>query len=101
MLNARPLALAVALGLIALASTADAAPKKKRAAAKAPVVSAACTDFYDYANADWLKSNPLPQTGAVTALGQLSARAQQQQRDLLDASMKTPQNDVQKALGDF
>ncbi|MBD7921550.1 M13 family metallopeptidase [Xanthomonas sp. CFBP 8703] len=101
MLNARPLALAVALGLIALASTADAAPKKKRAAAKAPVVSAACTDFYDYANADWLKSNPLPQTGAVTALGQLSARAQQQQRDLLDASMQSPQNDVQKALGDF
>ncbi|MDL5364456.1 M13 family metallopeptidase [Xanthomonas sp. NCPPB 2654] len=101
MLNARPLALAVALGLIALASTADAAPKKKRAAAKAPVVSAACTDFYDYANADWLKSNPLPQTGAVTALGQLSARAQQQQRDLLDASMRAPQNDVQKALGDF
>ncbi|MBB4126288.1 putative endopeptidase [Xanthomonas translucens] len=99
--NARPLALAVALGLIALASTADAAPKKKRAAAKAPVVSAACTDFYDYANADWLKSNPLPQTGAVTALGQLSARAQQQQRDLLDASMQSPQNDVQKALGDF
>lgn len=101
MLNARPLALAVALGLIALASTADAAPKKKRAAAKAPVVSPACTDFYDYANADWLKSNPLPQTGAVTALGQLSARAQQQQRDLLDAAMQSPQNDVQKALGDF
>ncbi|QDI04086.1 M13 family peptidase [Xanthomonas cerealis pv. cerealis] len=101
MLTARPLALAVALGLIALASTADAAPKKKRAAAKAPVVSAACTDFYDDANADWLKSNPLPQTGAVTALGQLSARAQQQQRDLLDASMQSPQNDVQKALGDF
>jgi putative endopeptidase len=99
--NARPLALAVALGLIALASTADAAPKKKRAAAKAPVVSAACTDFYDYANADWLKSNPLPQTGAVTALGQLAARAQQQQRDLLDAAMQAPQNNVQKALGDF
>ncbi|MDQ1093911.1 putative endopeptidase [Xanthomonas sacchari] len=100
--NARPLALAVALGLIALASAADAAPKKKRAAApKAPPISAACSDFYDDANADWLKQNPVPQTGAVTALGQLAARAQQQQRDLLDASMQSPQNAVQKALGDF
>ncbi|MDY4281748.1 M13 family metallopeptidase [Xanthomonas sp. LF06-19] len=100
--NARPLALAVALGLIALASAADAAPKKKRAAApKAPPISAACSDFYDDANADWLKQNPVPQTGAVTALGQLAERAQQQQRDLLDASMQSPQNAVQKALGDF
>ncbi|MET7140812.1 M13 family metallopeptidase [Xanthomonas sp. PPL139] len=100
--NARPLALAVALGLIALASAADAAPKKKRAATpKAPPISAACSDFYDDANADWLKQNPVPQTGAVTALGQLAERAQQQQRDLLDASMQSPQNAVQKALGDF
>ncbi|MBN6149645.1 M13 family metallopeptidase [Xanthomonas sp. AmX2] len=100
--NARPLALAIGFSLIALLSASvDAAPKKKRAAAKAPAVSTACSDFYDYANADWLKSNPVPQSGAVTALGQLSERAQQQQRDLLDASMKTPQNDVQKALGDF
>ncbi|WP_045760529.1 M13 family metallopeptidase [Xanthomonas albilineans] len=102
MLIARPLALAVTLGLIALASTADAAPKKKHATApKPPAVSAACSDFYGDANADWLKRNPVPQTGAITALSQLAEHTQQQQRDLLDAAMQSPQNQVQKALGDF
>ncbi|MEG8064582.1 M13 family metallopeptidase [Xanthomonas hortorum pv. gardneri] len=98
----RPLALALGFSLITLLSAPDAdAARKKKAAPKAPAVSAACTDFYDYANAGWLKANPLPQTGAVTALGQLSERALQQQRELLDASMKTPQGNVQKLLGDF
>ncbi|QJD68217.1 M13 family metallopeptidase [Xanthomonas campestris pv. badrii] len=99
----RPLALALGFSLISLLSApdADAARKKKAAAPKAPAVSAACTNFYDYANASWLKSNPVPQAGAVTALGQLSERALQQQRELLDASMKAPQGNVQKLLGDF
>ncbi|MCF5970151.1 M13 family metallopeptidase, partial [Xanthomonas perforans] len=46
-------------------------------------------------------ATPVPQAGAVTALGQLSERALQQQRELLDASMKSPQGNVQKLLGDF
>ncbi|WP_372360954.1 M13 family metallopeptidase [Xanthomonas sp. NCPPB 1325] len=98
----RPLALALGFSLITLLSAPDAdAARKKKAAPKAPAVSAACTDFYDYANAGWLKANPVPQAGAVTALGQLSDRALQQQRELLDASMKAPQGNVQKLLGDF
>ncbi|GAE56586.1 hypothetical protein XPR_3221 [Xanthomonas arboricola pv. pruni MAFF 301420] len=98
----RPLALALGFSLITLLSAPDAdAARKKKAAPKAPAVSAACTNFYDYANAGWLKANPVPQAGAVTALGQLSERALQQQRELLDASMKTPQGNVQKLLGDF
>ncbi|MBB3833703.1 putative endopeptidase [Xanthomonas arboricola] len=98
----RPLALALGFSLITLLSAPDAdAARKKKAAPKAPAVSAACTDFYDYANAGWLKANPVPQAGAVTALGQLSDRALHQQRELLDASMKAPQGNVQKLLGDF
>jgi putative endopeptidase len=64
-------------------------------------VSAACTDFYANANADWLKANPMPESGAISSLGLLAARAQQQQRDLLDAAMASPQGTVQKLLGDF
>ena len=98
----RPLALALGFSLITLLSAPDAdAARKKKAAPKAPAVPAACTDFYDYANAGWLKSNPVPQAGAVTALGQLSDRALQQQRELLDAAMNSPQGNVQKLLGDF
>ncbi|MEK0268043.1 hypothetical protein QT383_19880 [Stenotrophomonas rhizophila] len=49
-----------------------------------PAVSAQCSDFYDATNG-WLKANPVPQTGAATALGQLVDRSRQQQRELLDA----------------
>ncbi|MCW4453257.1 M13 family metallopeptidase [Flavobacterium sp. MXW15] len=97
--NLRPLTLALGFGLAVLASPhADAARKP---AAKAPAVSPTCTDFYDVANADWLKANPVPQTGAVTALGQLAERTRVQQRELLDAAMNAPQGNVQKLLGDF
>jgi putative endopeptidase len=96
----RPLALALGFGLLALLSSADADAQRKKS--RAPAVSAQCTDFYAQANADWLKANPLPaDAGAVSALGQLSELALQQQRELLDAAMKSPQNDVQTRLGDF
>jgi len=101
MSNLRPLAIALGLGLASLviAHDAHAAPKKK--AARAPAVSAQCSDFYEASNGAWLKANPVPQTGATTALGQLAERTRLQQRELLDASMKTPQGTVQKLLGDF
>lgn len=90
------LALAVALG--AAAADANAAKKK----AKAPATVAQCSDFYAWANADWLKANPAPaETGAITALGQLRELSLVQQRQLLDLSMQAPANDVQKRLGDF
>jgi len=99
----RPLALALGFSLLWLLSTpdADAARRKKAATPRTPAVSAACTNFYEDANASWLKANPAPQAGAVTALGQLSEHALQQQRELLDASKNSPQGNVQKLLGDF
>ena len=97
----RPLALALIVALVAgLASPAGQAAKKKPAR-KAAAVSPACADFYAEANKGWLAANPLPKEGAISALGQLTARAQQQQRDLLEVAMRTPQNNVQKLLGDF
>ncbi|RZA35714.1 MAG: M13 family peptidase, partial [Lysobacteraceae bacterium] len=97
----KPTLLAFALVVALGAHDADAAPKKKKAP-KAPAVSAECTDFYGSANATWLKANPLPaEAGSLTALGQLIERSQLQQRQLLDASMQSPQGNVQKLLGDF
>lgn len=98
--NFRPLAIALGISLATLVPTHDAFAAKKKAA-RAPAVSAQCSDFYDTTNAGWLKANPVPQTGAITALGQLVDRSRQQQRELLDAAMKSPQGNVQKLLGDF
>ncbi|MBH2009788.1 MAG: M13 family peptidase, partial [Xanthomonadaceae bacterium] len=97
----RPLAIALVIALAAgLASPAGMAAKKKPASKKA-ATPPACTDFYAEVNKGWLAANPMPSSGAISALGQLTARAQQQQRDLLDAAMSAPQNNVQKLLGDF
>lgn len=98
--NFRPLAIALGISLATLVPTHDAFAAKKKAA-RAPAVSAQCSDFYDATNAGWLKANQVPQTGAITALGQLVDRSRQQQRELLDAAMKSPQGNVQKLLGDF
>lgn len=88
----KPSLIAFAL-VIALGSPhAEAAKKKSRA----PAVSANCSDFHASANADWLKANT-----SGSALGQLRERAQQQQRDLLQAAMQSPQGNEQKLLGDF
>lgn len=92
----------LALALVVAFGAADAQAAKKKKAAKAPAVSAECGDFYSSANAAWLTANPLPSgTGALSALGQLRERSQQQQKDLLDAAMQAPQGNVQKLLGDF
>ncbi len=97
----RPLTLALAFGLVTVLSTTDADAARKRAAARAPAVSAACTDFYELTNGNWLKANPVPQTGAVSALGQLAGNTRDQQRQLLERAMSNPQGNVQKLLGDF
>ena len=95
----KPTLLALALVAAFGATDAQAAKKKK---AKAPAISAECSDFYSNANAAWLKANPLPSgASSVSALGQLRERSEQQQKDLLDAAMLTPQGNVQKLLGDF
>lgn len=67
--------------------------------ARAPV---ACADFHGNTNAAWLEAHPLaPGTAQVSALGELQARARQQQIDLLEAARNAPGDDVQKLLGDF
>jgi putative endopeptidase len=97
----RPCALALCLTVALAVPQADAAKKRRTPAPKPAAVPAACVDFYAFANADWIKANPVPAAGAVSALGQLAQRVEQQQRDLLDDAMKSPQNGVQKLLGDF
>lgn len=102
--NVRPLVVALALVLVATLSIHDAeAANKKRAPAKPKVPEiTACTDFYTFTNKDWLAANTLVGgSGTVSALGQLRALAQSQQVDLLNAAMQSPQNNVQKLLGDF
>ena len=74
------------LALVAALGSGDAYAAKKKAA-RAPAANAECSNFYDSANADWLKANPLPSGfNAVTSLGQMRERSQQQQRELLDAA---------------
>jgi len=99
---ARPLALALALGLISSLAAHDVQAQRKRAAPKPPPVSPACTDYYATANAHWLQTHPVSvDAPAVSALGQLVEQVQAQQRALLDDAMQSPQNDVQRLLGDF
>jgi putative endopeptidase len=100
----RPAAFALCLVIAVTAPYAEAAkkkPKPKPSAPKAAPAPTACADLYTFANADWLKAHPLPADGSVSALGELAAKAQQQQRDLLEAAAKSPQTPVQKLLGDF
>jgi putative endopeptidase len=59
--NLRPLALSLGVSLALLVPAHDAFAAKKKAA-RAPAVSAQCTDFHDVTNAAWLKANPVPQT---------------------------------------
>ena len=105
MSRAQPLAVALLIAMTALAGAPDALAQKKKAApkkAKAPAVSAECSDFHAATNQAWLSSLQAPAgTDAITALGILRAQSEQQQRDLLDAAMQSPQNTVQKLLGDF
>ena len=96
----RPLVLALGVALVALVSAADADAQRRKS--RAPAVSPQCADLYAHANAAWLKTHQAPaDAGTVTALGQLSELALQQQRQLLDAAMASPDNDVQHRLGDF
>ena len=96
----RPLVLALGVALVALVSAADADAQRRKS--RAPAVSPQCADLYAHATAAWLKTHQAPaDAGAVTALGQLSELALQQQRQLLDAAMASPDNDVQHRLGDF
>lgn len=95
-----PLALALTASLVLAFATPEAGAQR-RAAARAPAGPTACGDFYAFANKDWLTAHPVPDTGAVSALGELQARVLEQQRELLSTAMNAPQGNVQTLLGDF
>lgn len=94
---ARPLALAVTLGLLALAPS-----RQTLAQEPDPATQAQCSDFYAHANAAWLQANPLP-FGAASfgQLDQINALALERQREILDDAARAPQTPGQRVLGDF
>ena len=97
----KPLVVALAASLVLVLASSDADAQRKRAQPAAPAVTA-CTDFYSFANKNWLAANPAPDaSGRVSALGALRDRAARQQRELLDGAVQSPQNEVQRLLGDF
>lgn len=96
----KPLAAALATCLLLVLAAPDAHAQRRKAPAQ-PALTA-CTDFYTFVNKDWLAANTVVDgTGSVSALGQLQQRTLLQQRALLDDAVLSPQNDVQKLLGDF
>ena len=96
----KPLVVALAASLLLVLASSDADAQRKRAPA-APAATA-CTDFYSFANKDWLAAHTTPDaSGRVSALGALRERAARQQRELLDNAVQSPQNEVQRLLGDF
>lgn len=95
----RPTALALATLLFA-GIAADAGAQRRGAAPPAPT---ACTDFYTFANKDWLEANAQPGPGiaSASALMELRDLAARQQRELLDQAMNAPENEIQQLLGNF
>ncbi len=100
---ARPALLAASIALlVGLSADADAQQRRRAAAPKGPPPVTACSDLYSFVNKDWLAANTLVAgQGTRSALGELQALALTQQHDLLNAAMTSPQNDVQRLLGDF
>lgn len=100
-LPARPLALAASAVL--LAALATDAGAQRRGAAATPPAPTACTDFYSFANQGWLEANVQPGPGitSASALQELRDLAGRQQRQILDAAMNAPQNEIQQLLGNF
>lgn len=103
-LTSTMLALAVAGALFA---SAPALAVKKKAKTKArPVATAAvraeCSDLYAAANAEWLRAHPVGDAfSEASALGELSARAREQQIALLQQAAKGPDQGILRSLGDL
>lgn len=95
----RPLVLAAAAVLLASVGTDTIAQRR----ATAPQAPTACTDFYTYANQDWLEAHPLsgPGVASASALKELLDLSARQQRQLLDSAMNAPRNELQRLLGNF
>ncbi|MBS0192793.1 MAG: M13 family metallopeptidase [Proteobacteria bacterium] len=79
---------------------AKAKPKARKApAAHVAAIAPACTDYYDYANAAWLRANPAPESGSISALGNLRAKAREDERTLLDSLAHGATDDAGRTLG--
>ena len=70
--------------------------------ARAPAPAQACTDFYAFANATWLRANPLP-AGAesLSRFGQMQAQAEATRTRLLSEVLAAPQTDAERLLAAF
>lgn len=101
--NVKPLTLALVASLVIGLTTHDTAAQNEKSQESGPPPEVtSCSDFYTFTNQQWLQTNaPDPATGRISALGELQARAQAQQRELLNAVMNTPQSNIQTLLGDF
>ncbi len=86
------------LGFNAPADAAKAKPKTAKPAAAVPT-GAACSDYYQLVDNDWLKAHPAPAAGSVSAFDALLANARQQERTLLEEAARSPGNDADRALG--
>lgn len=100
---ARPTLLAAGIALLlGVATDADAQQRRRAAQPKGPPPVTACSDLYTFVNQDWLAANVLVAgQGTRSAFGELQALVLRQQHELLNAAVQSPQNDVQRLLGDF
>jgi putative endopeptidase len=67
--------------------------------------TAACTDFYQYANGGWLKANPIPAAFPAWGIGNvLSEKNRDVLHDILEAAAKNtgaPKGSNEQKVGDF
>ncbi len=70
--------------------------------ARAPAAPQACTDFYGFANATWLRANPLPAgTDTLSRLGQMQAQTETTRNRLVSEVLAAPNSDAERLLAAF
>lgn len=100
-MSIRPLVLCVALAVWSWSgATAAQANERGLDARNLDAKTAACTDFWQYANGGWLKSNPVPAgLGSWGLFDEMAQRNLVQQRALLESAAAAPADDIDRLLG--